>query len=51
MNGTITLDGKEVPFKEGETIIEAATSAGIYDSPIGAITRILPHMVVASSVQ
>jgi len=30
MSKTITIDGKEIPFKEGETIIEAATAADIY---------------------
>lgn len=27
---TITIDGQEVPFIEGQTIIEAATAAGVY---------------------
>lgn len=27
---TINIDGKDIPFKEGQTIIEAATKAGIY---------------------
>jgi [NiFe] hydrogenase diaphorase moiety small subunit len=27
---TLTIDGKEVPFAPGQTIIEAATAAGIY---------------------
>jgi len=27
---TINIDGKNVPFEEGQTIIEAATAAGIY---------------------
>ena len=30
MSKTITIDGKEIPFKEGQTIIDAATEAGIY---------------------
>lgn len=30
MSKTITIDGKEIPFEEGQTIIEAATAAGIY---------------------
>jgi len=30
MSKTITIDGKEIPFKEGQTIIEAATAADIY---------------------
>jgi len=30
MNQTITIDGKEIPFEAGQTIIEAATAAGVY---------------------
>jgi len=30
MSKTITIDGKEIPFKEGQTIIEAATAADVY---------------------
>ncbi|OAI15984.1 MULTISPECIES: 2Fe-2S iron-sulfur cluster-binding protein [Methylomonas] len=30
MTGTITIDGQIVPFQAGQTIIEAATAAGIY---------------------
>jgi len=30
MSKTISIDGKEIPFKEGQTIIEAATAADIY---------------------
>ncbi len=30
MSKTISIDGKEIPFEEGQTIIEAATAAGIY---------------------
>jgi len=30
MSKIITIDGKEIPFKEGQTIIEAATAADIY---------------------
>jgi len=30
MSKTISIDGKDIPFKEGQTIIEAATEAGIY---------------------
>jgi len=30
MSKTITIDGKEIPFKKGQTIIEAATAADIY---------------------
>ena len=30
MSKTITLDGQEIPFQEGQTIMEAATAAGVY---------------------
>ena len=30
MTKTITIDGKAVPFEEGQTIMEAATSADVY---------------------
>jgi len=30
MSKTIMLDGKEIPFQEGQTIMEAATAAGMY---------------------
>ncbi len=30
MSKTITIDGKDIPFDEGQTIIEAATAADIY---------------------
>ena len=30
MTKTIHIDGNTIPFKEGQTIIEAATAAGIY---------------------
>jgi len=30
MSKTITIDGKEIPFKEGQTIMEAATAANLY---------------------
>ncbi|MDQ7091676.1 MAG: 2Fe-2S iron-sulfur cluster-binding protein [Methylococcales bacterium] len=30
MRETITIDGKDIPFTEGQTIIEAATEAGVY---------------------
>jgi len=30
MTGTINIDGQDIPFEEGQTIIEAATAAGIY---------------------
>ena len=30
MSKTISIDGKEIPFEEGQTIIEAATAAGVY---------------------
>ncbi len=30
MSKTITLDGKTIPFEEGQTIMQAATAAGMY---------------------
>jgi len=30
MSKTITIDGKAIPFEEGQTIMEAATAAGVY---------------------
>ncbi len=30
MSKTITIDGQAIPFEEGQTIIEAATDAGVY---------------------
>jgi len=30
MSPTITIDGKEVPFQEGQTIMQAATAANVY---------------------
>ena len=30
MTKTFTLDGKVIPFEEGETIMEAAAAAGVY---------------------
>ncbi len=30
MSKTITIDGKKIPFKEGQTIMEAATAAAVY---------------------
>jgi hypothetical protein len=30
MAKTITIDGKTIPFEEGQTIMEAAAAAGVY---------------------
>ena len=30
MSKTITIDGKEIPFQDGQTIMDAATAAGMY---------------------
>lgn len=30
MSKTINIDGQNIPFEEGQTIIEAATAAGVY---------------------
>lgn len=43
MNGTITIDGKEIPFTEGQTIIEAATAAGVYIPHLCHHPEFTPH--------
>jgi [NiFe] hydrogenase diaphorase moiety small subunit len=43
MNGTITIDGKEVIFTEGQTIIEAAAGAGIYIPHLCHHPEFTPH--------
>ncbi|MDP3589014.1 MAG: 2Fe-2S iron-sulfur cluster-binding protein, partial [Methylobacter sp.] len=30
MSKTITIDGKVIPFEDGQTIMDAAMTAGIY---------------------
>ena len=43
MNGTIKIDGKEIPFSEGQTIIEAATAAGVYIPHLCHHPEFTPH--------
>ncbi|MDD5034834.1 MAG: 2Fe-2S iron-sulfur cluster-binding protein [Methylococcaceae bacterium] len=42
-NPTITIDGKTVPFREGETLMEAATRAGIYIPHLCHNPEFTPH--------
>lgn len=43
MNGTITIDGKKIPFIEGQTIIEAAADAGVYIPHLCHHPEFTPH--------
>jgi [NiFe] hydrogenase diaphorase moiety small subunit len=43
MSKTISIDGKDIPFEEGQTIIEAATTAGIYISHLCHNPDYKPH--------
>jgi [NiFe] hydrogenase diaphorase moiety small subunit len=43
MSNTFTLDGKTVPFKEGQTIIQAATAAGIFIPHLCYHPEFKPH--------
>lgn len=43
MNGTITIDGKKIPFMEGQTIIEAAAEAGVYIPHLCHHPEFTPH--------
>ena len=48
MTKTFTLDGKVIPFEEGETIMEAAAAAGAYiPHPVSYTPLTLPtdHLV------
>jgi [NiFe] hydrogenase diaphorase moiety small subunit len=40
---TFTLDGKAIPFEEGQTIIEAATAAGVYIPHLCHHPEFKPH--------
>ncbi|MCU0734606.1 MAG: 2Fe-2S iron-sulfur cluster-binding protein [Methylotetracoccus sp.] len=40
---TITIDGQQVPFIEGQTIIEAATAAGVYIPHLCHNPEFTPH--------
>ena len=42
-NKTFTLDGKIVPFQEGETLMEAATRAGVYIPHLCHSPEFSPH--------
>jgi len=43
MSNTFTLDGKTVPFNEGQTIIQAATAAGIFIPHLCYHPEFKPH--------
>lgn len=43
MTKTFTLDGKTIPFEEGETIIEAAAAAGVYIPHLCHHPEFKPH--------
>jgi len=43
MNNTIRLDGKIIPFEEGQTIMEAASAAGVYIPHLCHNPEYTPH--------
>ncbi len=43
MSKTINIDGLEIPFTEGQTIIEAAASAGVYIPHLCHDPQLSPH--------
>jgi [NiFe] hydrogenase diaphorase moiety small subunit len=43
MTKTFTLDGKTIPFEEGETIMEAASAAGVYIPHLCHHPEFKPH--------
>ena len=43
MNPTFTLDGQSIPFAEGQTIIQAATAAGVYIPHLCHHPEFKPH--------
>jgi len=43
MSKTLTIDGKPIPFEEGQTIIEAATAAGVYIPHLCHHSDFTPH--------
>ena len=43
MAGTFTIDGKEIPFAEGQTIIEAAAADGVYIPHLCHHPEFTPH--------
>ena len=50
-SNTLLIDGAEVPFVKGQSILQAALSAGKYIFPIFAITRNSSRTVPASCAQ
>jgi len=43
MSNTITIDGQDIPFEEGQTIMEAAMAAGIYIPHLCYHPEFVPH--------
>ena len=43
MSATFTLDGKTVPFAEGQTIMQAALAAGVYIPHLCYHPEFKPH--------
>lgn len=43
MSNTFTLDGKTIPFEEGQTIIQAATAAGVFIPHLCYHPEFKPH--------
>lgn len=43
MSNSITIDGKPIPFSEGQTIMEAATAAGVYIPHLCHHPEYTPH--------
>ena len=43
MNNTITIDGQEIPFEAGQTIMDAALAAGIYIPHLCHRPGLTPH--------
>jgi [NiFe] hydrogenase diaphorase moiety small subunit len=43
MNHTITIDGKVIPFDDGQTILQAATAAGVYIPHLCYHPEFKPH--------
>ncbi|MGR9088049.1 MAG: 2Fe-2S iron-sulfur cluster-binding protein [Gammaproteobacteria bacterium] len=43
MSKTITIDGKAIPFEDGQTIMEAATAAGVYIPHLCHHPEFTPH--------
>jgi [NiFe] hydrogenase diaphorase moiety small subunit len=43
MNKTLIIDGKVIPFDEGQTIMQAATAAGVYIPHLCHHPKFSPH--------